>query len=161
MYLQYEAMKRADADEIARWKYEEPYSFYDNDASEEAIREMLDPDNPYYAVFDSEHALVGCFCAGNSAQVPNESYVYAEPYLDIGLGMRPELTGRGLGSEFFAFVLGSLALIHGEVPLRLTVAAFNRRAVRLYRKHGFDEAGSFPKGATEFIVLLNQKHAGS
>ncbi|RAP78659.1 GNAT family N-acetyltransferase [Paenibacillus montanisoli] len=145
-------MKLEDAEEIISWRYEEPYQIYNNESTPELIQEML---NNYYTVYGDEKQIIGFFCAGNSAQVPNDFYSYSESYLDIGIGMRPELTNKGLGTEFFSFVLDSMNQIFGDVELRLTVTSFNQRARRLYRKFGFSEDVIFIKGSTEFIIMNN------
>ena len=58
------------------------------------------------------------------------------PDLDYGLGLRPDLTGQGLGLEFF---LAGLAFAHERYRperVRLHVAAFNERARRVYERAG-------------------------
>jgi ribosomal-protein-alanine N-acetyltransferase len=58
-----------------------------------------------------------------------------------GLGLRPELTGRGLGLEFVRF---GLQFAHERFPGRrviLDVAEFNVRARKVYEKAGFDVVG--------------------
>ncbi|AZN41214.1 hypothetical protein [Paenibacillus albus] len=47
---------------------------------------------PYFAVFDRHANLFGFFCSGISAQVPNDEYRYDDNFIDIGLGMKPDLT---------------------------------------------------------------------
>lgn len=61
---------------------------------------MLDPERrqSYYAAL-SKDELVGFFSFGAEAQVPGGDYDNAKA-LDIGLGMRPDLTGKSLGLGF-------------------------------------------------------------
>jgi RimJ/RimL family protein N-acetyltransferase len=105
--------------EMRSWRYPPPYDFYDGD---------LDPlSNPerYFAARDEHGGLVG--------------FYYFEPKppdLDYGLGLRPDLTGRGLGLEFF---LAGLAFAHQRYEPRrvvLHVAEFNERARRVYERAG-------------------------
>ncbi|WP_316572865.1 GNAT family N-acetyltransferase [Neobacillus sp. YIM B06451] len=146
-------MSEEYASQIASWKYEPPYDFYNSSASSEGIEELMEL--PYYAVLNSNGELIGFFCIGESAQVPAgaEMGAYSDGFIDIGLGMKPELTGNGFGFAFFTRILGYLQVkLHG-VLFRLTVAAFNERAVRLYRNVGFEESMRFYRGAIEFIVM--------
>ncbi|MDQ2672203.1 MAG: GNAT family N-acetyltransferase, partial [Actinomycetota bacterium] len=74
------------------------------------------------------------FCFGEDAQVASGKrfgLYEAEPALDVGLGMRPDLTGRGLGEEFVYAGLRFARETYSPPAFRLTVAAFNRRAIRV------------------------------
>ncbi|WP_053364893.1 GNAT family N-acetyltransferase [Bacillus sp. FJAT-27245] len=153
MDLKISKMTEHYAAEITSWKYEPPYDFYNNSTTTEGIGELMD--HPYYVILDATGELAGFFCAGKSAQVPaGEKFgAYSEGFTDIGLGMKPELTGKGFGFAFFSQILEYL---HGTLPgesFRLTVAAFNDRAIRLYRKAGFKESMRFYRGDIEFIVM--------
>ena len=105
---------------MASWRYPPPFDFYDGD-----IDPVLNPER-YFAGRDEEGELVG--------------FYYFEPKppdLDYGLGLRPDLTGRGLGLEFF---LAGLAFAHERYEPRrvfLHVAEFNERARRVYERAGF------------------------
>lgn len=139
------------AEEILHWKYEQPYDFYDNELSLEALDELLN--SPYYVLLDVHDELIGFMCMGSSAQVPNETYVYGENYIDLGIGMHPELTGKGQGTSFFSSVLNFMDTFDHS-SYRLTVAAFNQRAIHLYEKFGFITVDRFSKGDYEFIVMI-------
>ncbi|WP_340008958.1 GNAT family N-acetyltransferase [Paenibacillus sp. FSL K6-0276] len=140
------------ATDILNWRYDPPYDFYNNEQSSEAISEMLA--ESYFSVFDENKELVGFFCAGSSAQVPNESYTYSQRFIDIGIGMRPEFTGQGNGTLFFTAVLSQIDTMFEKRSKRLTVAKFNDRAIRLYEKLGFSREAEFVKGSTVFIVMV-------
>ena len=59
--------------------------------------------------------------------------------VEVGIGLRPELTGRGRGEPFRRAQL-DYASQQWQPPLfRLHVAAWNERAIRLYRRLGFEE----------------------
>ena len=109
-------MSQEDAVAIATWRYPPPYDFYDADADPGDLAELLDRSTPrgslLLGVEDGE--LIGF------AQVST-----ADGTADIGLGLRPDLTGRGLGSAFLEAVMAFVR--EGEEPARFTlsVAAFN------------------------------------
>lgn len=152
MQLFIKKMDRRIAAEILLWKYEPPYDFYNNELTEENIHEMLH--RSYYSVVDMYGSLVGFFCLGKSAQVPNGPY--SEGMIDIGIGLEPGRTGKGMGYFFFSYILNHIKHAFPFTSLRLTVASFNKRAIQLYKKSGFQEHSRFNKGETVFIVMVKK-----
>ncbi|WP_043932663.1 GNAT family N-acetyltransferase [Bacillus sp. EB01] len=146
-------MNEQFAYEILYWHYEPPYDFYNSDPSPEGMKELFE--NTYVVLVDENGNLVGFYCKGPAAQVPagREFKAYPEGFIDVGLGMNPKLTGRGFGKEFFSFILNDISLEHPGCTFRLTVAAFNLRAITLYRKEGFKEICRFQSGFIEYIVM--------
>ncbi|WP_337017948.1 GNAT family protein [Oceanobacillus massiliensis] len=159
MSLRIGKMNQHHAVEALCWKYEEPYDFYNNILTSDAIMELLS--NKYYAVFDTYNELVGFFCTGRSAQVPaGDPYgVYKEDCIDIGLGMKPELTGKGKGFEFFSTILRFAEENHKSHDVRLTVATFNTRAIHLYEKLGFIKQMEFSTHEADFITMIKRRNA--
>ncbi|WP_203333457.1 GNAT family N-acetyltransferase [Planococcus beigongshangi] len=143
-------MTKKAATEILEWRYPYPYDFYNNELDDESMSEMLE--GTYHAVRTETGDLFGFYCTGNSAQVPAGRLlgIYPEGSIDFGLGIRPAETGQGKGSEFFAFVQEEIVRKHPDSPLRLTVATFNKRAIRLYEKFGFIK---FKEFKTDFAVF--------
>src|SRR5690606_18530383 len=86
-------MTQQQAEVIAdHWHYEGQYSFYDMDADQEDLQEFLDPEkrrNSYFAVME-EAELIGFY---SFTQVMAGT-------IEIGLGLKPNLTGKGNGAEF-------------------------------------------------------------
>jgi ribosomal-protein-alanine N-acetyltransferase len=154
MKLYIDKMSADAASDILGWTYDEPYDLYNNEPTPETVNEMLA--DSYFAVFDTGKGLVGFFCVGSTAQVPNDFYPYSQNFIDIGIGMRPELTGQGYGASFFTVVLSYINKTFGNLPKRLTVAKFNHRAIRLYEKFGFSQEVEFNKGSTEFITMIHR-----
>jgi [ribosomal protein S18]-alanine N-acetyltransferase len=54
-----------------------------------------------------------------------------------GLGLRPDLTGRGLGGTFVNVGLEFAEARFGRRRIVLDVAEFNERAIRMYERAGF------------------------
>ena len=146
-------MSEEFASEILSWKYDPPYDFYNNEADAEAVEELLE--NNYSVVVNQNRELIGFFCAGSAAQVPLGIKVgaYTEDIIDIGLGIAPTLTGKGNGFAFFSLVVESLYKKYGDMPVRLTVAKFNQRAIHLYEKFGFVKDMEFMTDSTEFQTM--------
>ncbi len=123
-------MTQADAEAIARWQYPAPFDFYDWSADPNDLAELLTPalrGDAYHSA-DDEHAdLVGFFGFKPKA---------AET-IEVGLGLHPDRTGRGLGGAFL-----EAGLAYGRSRFRpqrfvLCVATFNRRAITVYERAGF------------------------
>lgn len=152
MEFQIVKMSEKYATEILCWKYEKPYDFYNNVLSGEGILELTQ--DTYKAILHDKE-VVGFYCTGKDAQVPagNEVHAYDETCLDIGLGMRPDLTGKGRGTAFLDFILKQ---IEAGGCVRLTVADFNKRAIRLYEKFGFQEKLSFWRHDIKFNVMVKK-----
>ena len=141
-----------DALQVLGWKYEPPYDFYNIRSKSEAMQEFLM--GSYYSVY-KEDELVGVFCIGESAKVPEgiRAGVYKESRVDVGVGMSPVLTGQGKGMEFFESILSYLQRRFPEADMRLSVASFNKRAIKLYQNCGFTQQATFQSKDHEFIVM--------
>ncbi len=134
-------MNEAYARAIASWHYDSAHAFYDMDQDQEDLAELLDPQswiNKYHAMLDGDH-LVGFFC-----------FEREENAVLIGLGLRPDCTGKGLGQAFLEAGLQVARERYHPTEFRLVVATFNQRAIRLYEKAGFERDGTY----------LNQTNGG-
>ncbi|MFD1954722.1 GNAT family N-acetyltransferase [Paenibacillus thailandensis] len=132
------------AAEIMKWQYPPPYSVYSMSGGEEELAELMN--GTYYYALSGDGEIAGYFCVGGSARVPGGFAVglYADEFcLDIGLGLRPDMTGRGLGACFVKQVMAFVEEEFRPRRLQLVVAAYNIRAVRAYLKAGFYEIGQF------------------
>jgi ribosomal-protein-alanine N-acetyltransferase len=126
----FKQLSQQDAEAIAQWRYPEPYSFYDWSADVDGIRELLDPTlrgGAYWAVKDNSDELVGHFSFKPKG----------DRTLEIGLGLRPDLTGRGLGGSFVAAGLDFAREQFEPEQFVLAVATFNERAIKVYERAGF------------------------
>lgn len=149
-------MTKDFAENISNWIYEEPYSIYSLENNLETIFELMGGD--YYVFIDDENQLFGYFCFGKSAQIPTNDYIYSEEVLDIGLGMKPILCGRGLGYTFLNTGMDFAKKQFKAEKYRLTVASFNKRAVSLYEKAGFIilKTINHSKSGDEFYIMVRE-----
>lgn len=128
-------MTLEEAHEVYSWRYEGAYSFYDMSHNPEDFDEMVSPESRerFYAAFDASGALSGFF-----------SFIdEGDSELTIGLGLRPDLTGRGLGERFVRSGLEFGRHRLGARRFRLSVVTFNRRAIRVYERAGFRAGEKF------------------
>ncbi|SNZ14621.1 ribosomal-protein-alanine N-acetyltransferase [Terribacillus aidingensis] len=128
-------MAQSEAEHItAEWKYDGMYHFYNLDQDEEDLALFLDPEarkDKVFAVKEGEE-LVGF------AEV-----MMVNNIAEIGFGMRPDLTGKGLGHAFVSFLVETIHDIYCPDKITLAVATFNQRAITLYKRIGFQETARF------------------
>jgi RimJ/RimL family protein N-acetyltransferase len=127
--------------ELETWRYEPPYDFYNGDEDPVLNRERF-----FEAVGDDD-SLVGFYYFEEKGTA-----------LEIGLGLRPDLVGRGLGLGFFR-----AGVEYGRGRFRpariiLAVAAFNERARIVYERAGFRVVGRHMRrferwGEVEFVDM--------
>ena len=129
MRFRFEPMSQRQACAVAAWRYDPPYDFYDAVADPEDFAELLDPvqrAGHYFAVLGAPGSLVGFFMFKQEGST-----------VEVGLGLRPDLTGCGGG---LSFLLAGLEFARGRyapTQFRLAVTAFNQRAIRVYERAGF------------------------
>jgi RimJ/RimL family protein N-acetyltransferase len=140
------------------WQYEVPYDVYDltSEDIEEEVRYFLDPEVNCYAVKDAMGELVAYCTFGSDGRVPGGDYD-AEA-LDIGLGVRPDLTGQGQGSNYVSAVLDFARRTYSPPAFRVTVAEFNTRALRVWEKAGFRRVQRFGRNpdGMEFVIMMRE-----
>ncbi len=149
-----------NAREIVRWHYEAPYDFYDVVNDPDDLAELLDPERRqgYYAVLSGDE-LVGFFCFGAEARVPSGHYSEGGA-VDVGLGLRPDLTGKGLGLGFLLEGLEFARRRFSPEGFRLSVATFNERAILVYERAGFRRVKVFTHhtngGEHPFLLMTRE-----
>jgi [ribosomal protein S18]-alanine N-acetyltransferase len=126
------------APHIVTWRYAAPYDCYDMTGV--APESLVDPAGGFHALVD-EGGLIGFRSFGPDGRVPGG--VYDSSALDTGGGLRPELTGRGLGREAISTGLAFGVRQFAPPAFRMTIAAFNVRAQKVVLSLGFAETGWF------------------
>ena len=142
-------MDDADANRVAGWRYEPPYDFHDPDADPEDLAELLDAESRrgvYFSALDEGGDLVGFFQFGKRDET-----------VDVGLGLRPDLTGVGVGAGFCRAGLEFAQRRFAPRRFTLAVATFNARAVSVYERVGFRRVEVFVQetngGEHEFLFM--------
>ena len=116
--------------EVEPWHYEPPYEFYDLASDPEDLASNRDSTRHKHrrAVLGEDGSL--------------EAFWYFDWHGDVtevGIGLRPDLTGRGLGESFLEAQLEYASSHWQPATFRLYVASWNERAIRLYERLGFHE----------------------
>ncbi len=130
MRISVRPLAAADVDAMLAWRYDPPYDRYDIDADPsdvELMRAAVASGEGWYAADDVETGeLVGFF-----------EFVVAGDEIDVGLGLRPDLTGRGLGAGFLRQGLAFARDRWSPMTFALDVYEWNERAIRAYEGAGF------------------------
>ena len=125
-------MGQSDAIEIADcWKYDGEYAFYDMTADPEDYEEIVTPEkrgDRYFSVFSGD-GLIGFFCVEREGA-------------DVEIGLRPGLTGQGRGKAFLEEILRFVRENYSFEKIRMDVASFNQRAIKVYERAGFVKTGT-------------------
>lgn len=143
-------MGDADARDLAGWRYPGVYAFYDTNDDPEDLAELIDPDRRrgrYFSATVPGHGLVG--------------FVEVKPAgagtVEIGLGLRPELTGRALGLAFVTRLCEWVLEREPGTAITLLVADWNARALTVYERAGFVRTGAVDRDShgtpTRFITM--------
>ncbi len=121
---------------IKKWEYEGEYMIY-NYANSECLLDPANWDN-IYAVLDENNDLVGeVTFYKNTADEEENAFEASDMF--YGQGMRPDLTGKGYGSELItqALKFGIDKFDYKRAYIFLDVLSFNKRAIKAYEKCGF------------------------
>lgn len=126
------ALTRADVETIAGWRYAAPYDVY-NDFSKGVAS------GAFRALCGADETLCGAFSWGTESRVFAAADLYtAQPdWLDFGVGLAPDLAGRGHGVMACTAALRWLQGAFHPAAFRLAVYEWNVRARRVYARLGF------------------------
>lgn len=145
------ALTRSMAGDMCTWRYPPPYDCYDLTGADPD--RLVQPDSGFFALLRGPD-LIGFRSFGADGRVPGWPYHAAA--LDTGGGLRPDLTGQGLGRQAIATGLAFGRAVFAPAAFRVTVAGFNTRALRTVAALGFTRCGSFAASTTgtPFEVLV-------
>jgi ribosomal-protein-alanine N-acetyltransferase len=152
-------LTESDCQELCTWSYPAPYAIYnwptwatmlDNQS------EFADPqirDEQYRGVVDNNGTLTG--------------FVQYFPIVGVtrlGLGLRPDLCGkggvssRGLGTQFVQLLVAEAQQRAPEQEIDLEVLVWNERAIRAYQRAGFTITDTYekwtPTGTADFHCMV-------
>ena len=138
------------AREVESWRYDPPYDFYDLASDPDDAGAMSHPSqrDHYRAVLGDDGELDAFWWLDRKE----------DGVVEVGLGLRPDLTGRGLGEAVIRAELDYVRELWRPATFRLYVTVWNARAITLYERLGFREVGretrSFPRhGEHEFLRM--------
>lgn len=142
MWFTFMPMTLEDARLITAWRYPGVYAAYNFEGE---AAELLGTRSPFFAACDEHGELVGFCCFGSTAEVTDDGppwlFTGEDRILSVGLGLRPDLTGQGIGLSFVSAILDFAAEQFAPDAFRLYVLTWNHRATRVYERAGFVPQG--------------------
>ena len=110
-------------------------------------------------LFRSRHdMLLGFCCLGEPARAPGETGHPA--VLDIAIGIRSDLSGRGLGVDLGRAAVAYARSVALDRRLRTTVPEWNAVGLHVAEQSGFVRSGVLALGGHQYIVLEQEVTAG-
>ena len=142
------------ASAICEWSYPAPYNIYGWLSWDQMQALEIEFGNPqireeqYIAVLDKTEELIGFAQLFPMEQVTR-----------LGLGMRPDRCGRGLGKSFVEAVVAEARNRRPSDQIDLEVLCWNERAIRAYSKAGFQITDKYekltPSGEQSFYCMVH------
>jgi len=115
-------------------------------------------DYPSVTVKDDEGMLAGFGMLRYHNPIPAFSHTAEITYF-----IRPELTGKGLGTQMLEYLIAE-GKKRGISNILASISSLNEGSIRFHQKHGFTECGRFRevarKKSTFFDVVWMQKNIG-
>jgi enoyl-CoA hydratase/carnithine racemase/RimJ/RimL family protein N-acetyltransferase len=105
--------------------------------------EAPEPDEGYWAVVDAHDSLIGFCCLGAAARVPGQPA--DEWVLDVSIGIRPQLAGRGWGGDLGRAAVAYARSVALDRRVRTTVPDWNDLG-----RHAAEQAGFVRQGTRLF-----------
>ena len=147
MYL--DIMSEIEAKEICSWEYEGEYSDYNLGGWDKCIYEKSDitksdkREKEFFVAFDDSDKMIGFI---RMSSIQNLSI--------LGIGLRPQLCGRGLGGQVLTLAIEKSKEIFPEKRVVLMVKPFNKRGIKCYTKLGFKMLNkNFETGGEKYIIM--------
>jgi ribosomal-protein-alanine N-acetyltransferase len=144
-------MTLAYATEVATWRYPPPYDMNDMTGADPVF--LASRESGFHAL-TTDGELIGFRSFGPDGRVPG--FGYDDSALDTAGGLRPGLTGRGLGAAAIRTGLDFGQREFAPAAFRMTVGAYNIRAQRVVIGLGFTLTASFLSAldGTRFQILV-------
>ncbi len=122
MIFNFKKMNNEYEKDILNWHYEDGYKVYNMGF------------HNGYAVLDENESLIGFF-----------KYHFNNNVMEIGLGLKPNFYGKGVAEQFVieGIKFGRLKFNYIGRLVKISVASFNKRAIKTYKKLGFYEISKY------------------
>ncbi len=158
MKLSFRLITEDDVKQLLSWQYAPPYDIYnfEGEVSECEIEYYLNPQFHFHVIVDNTDSIIAFCSFGMDGQVTGGDY--SENALDIGLGVRPDLTNQGKGINYVQSVINFAIETFNPTALRVTIAEFNVRAQKVWQKIGFVKISKFQshRNKIPFVIYIKR-----
>jgi ribosomal-protein-alanine N-acetyltransferase len=149
MRFTFRTLTDPDVEALLGWHYEPPYDAYDPERDDvEELRAAVGSPN-WFGVDEASGDLAAFLVCR-----------VGEHEVEAGFGLRPDLTGRGLGAGFVEAVVELIRARWETGSVVLEVLPWNERAMRAYEAAGFvrgpEHDKTFPEGTTVRFVAMRR-----
>jgi ribosomal-protein-alanine N-acetyltransferase len=153
------SLETSHAEEICSWIYEAPYDIYNWPDWEKMKKDGIEFGDPvlraaqYAAVLGGQQKLIGF-----------AQFFPLTGVTRLGLGLRPDLCGHGLGPAFTRLIIAEAKRRAPQNEIDLEVLTWNTRAARAYERAGFyitdTYSRSTPTGFAECHCMVYEELPG-
>ncbi|MWC30735.1 GNAT family N-acetyltransferase [Paenibacillus sp. MMS18-CY102] len=152
----FQILSREHAQELCRWRYESPFDLYGWSDWDRMAAEGLE--------FGDDAIRIAQYAAALDEQGTMIGFAQFFPLLGVtrlGLGLRPDLCGFGLGPAFARSAAEEARKRAPHDEIDLEVLAWNTRAIRAYAKAGFAVTDTYerqtPAGPATFYCMVYEE----
>jgi ribosomal protein S18 acetylase RimI-like enzyme len=144
-------MSEEHARQICEWRYEGPYAIYNWSTWEELCRKQEEFADPEIRVQQYLSAITDGTEAAGPTDTTEQLCGFAQlfPLVGItrlGLGLRPDLCGCGIGSAFVELIAQEACNRQPANEIDLEVLVWNTRAIKAYERAGFHITDTYERG---------------
>ncbi len=158
-----QALTRAHLDQMAAWRpFDDPLYSESNwmSGSSQKLNRWYtqysqDPRRRMYAVVNETESVIGCLTLRE---------IDGRHSARLGITLGADFVNQGYGTEALALFLDYYFEELGFAKMVLDVAAYNRRAIQVYKKLGFETVGrrTRPAGSRQDLAFLQKpRYAGA
>ncbi|WXR60453.1 GNAT family N-acetyltransferase [Peptostreptococcaceae bacterium AGR-M142] len=147
MEIKIKNLKKEQVRSIFDWNYQGEYKVYNMPSMDLAIRNNIGivnddkRDKEFFSLYE------------NNDFIGYIRLIDLEDIISFGIGLKPNYCGKGYSNKVMPKILEYIKDNYNGKEIRLIVRSFNKRAIKVYDKYGFEEIGTEYINNIEFIVM--------
>lgn len=147
MEIKIKNLKKEQVRSIFDWNYQGEYKVYNMPSMDLAIRNNI-------GIVDKKRRQKEFFSLyENNDFIGYIRLIDLEGIISFGIGLEPNYCGKGYSNKVMPKILEYINNNYDAKEIRLIVRSFNKRAIKVYDKYGFEEIGIEYINNIEFTVM--------